>query len=105
MTLVLPSSYSEYWTENPASSRSFPAMRAQSRSWPGGLTVSKRSSARVSATASKSIRQRVRADLHLVDLRRVLRAALVVEHGARARHGPQALALPAGFRIVDAAIH
>src|ERR1043166_3930536 len=50
------------------------------------------------------VRQRVRPDLQVVDLRAVRRAALVVEHGARPRHRPQAFALPAGLGIVDAAV-
>src|SRR5260221_8211915 len=53
---------------------------------------------------SRSIRQRIRPELQVVDLRAVGRAAFVVEYGARARHGPQALALPAGLRVVDAAV-
>src|SRR3954463_9514655 len=48
--------------------------------------------------------ERVRPHLQLVDLRAVRRAALVVEHRARARHGPHALALPPGLRVVDAPV-
>src|SRR5437867_13380016 len=51
-----------------------------------------------------SVRERIRADLHLVDLGAVLRAALVVEHRPRSRHDPQALAFPARVRAVDAAV-
>src|SRR5215467_13098617 len=52
-------------------------------------------------SADRSIRERIRPDLELVNLRAVRRAAFVVEHGARARSRPQALALPARVRIVD----
>src|SRR6185369_11958640 len=51
-----------------------------------------------------SVRQRIWPYLQVVDLGAVRRAAFVVEHGARARHRPQALALTAGLRIVDASI-
>src|SRR5438309_6061863 len=53
----------------------------------------------------RSVRERIRTNLDLVDLGPVLRAAFVVEHGARARHRPQAFAFPAGVRVVDAAVH
>src|SRR3990172_11292613 len=52
MTLVLSFSYSEYSTEKPHSCSRFPTMCAQSRSRPGGLTVSKRRRSRARATAS-----------------------------------------------------
>src|SRR5882762_7000013 len=55
ITLVRASAYSWYSTRKPHCSRSAPACRAQSRSRPGGLTVSKRSSARVRAMASCSL--------------------------------------------------
>src|SRR5216684_3441050 len=55
ITLVRPSAYSWYSTRKPHCSRSAPACRAQSRSRPGGLTVSKRSSERVRAMASCSL--------------------------------------------------
>src|SRR6266850_7956418 len=55
ITLVRDSAYSWYSTRKPHCSRSAPACRAQSRSRPGGLTVSKRSSARVRAMASCSL--------------------------------------------------
>src|SRR5258708_19600913 len=59
-----------------------------------------------SGTAScASVGERIRADLHLVNARRFFRAILVVEHRAGPRRRPQALALPAGVGIVDAAIH
>jgi len=54
ITLVRASAYSWYSTRKPQSASSVPACRAQSRSRPGGLTVSKRSSERVSAIASWS---------------------------------------------------
>src|SRR3989475_1400860 len=49
-------------------------------------------------------RERIRAQLQLVNLRLVVRAAFVVEVGARARGGPHRAALPAGLRIVDAPV-
>src|SRR5499427_3714273 len=52
-------------------------------------------------SADRSIRERIRPDLELVNLRAVRRAAFVVEHGARARSCPEGLALPARVRIVD----
>src|SRR5882672_7676640 len=55
ITLVRASAYSWYSTRKPHCSRSAPACRAQSRSRPGGLTVSKRSSERVRAMASCSL--------------------------------------------------
>src|SRR6267143_132361 len=55
ITLVRASAYSWYSTRKPQSVSSAPACRAQSRSRPGGLTVSKRSSARVRAMASCSL--------------------------------------------------
>src|SRR6266478_3360527 len=42
----------------------------------------------VSLFSDASVRERIRANLDLVDLGPVLRAAFVVEHGARARHRP-----------------
>src|SRR6266699_6723131 len=59
----------------------------------------------VSLFSDTSVRERIRTNLDLVDLGPVLRTALVVEHGARARHRPQTFALPTGARIVDAAVH
>src|SRR6266704_6640249 len=52
-----------------------------------------------------SVRQGIRTNLNLVHLGPVLSAAFVVEHGARARHRPQAFAFPAGVGVVDAAVH
>src|SRR5882762_7083358 len=49
-------------------------------------------------------RQRVRAQLDLHRLVAHLLAALVVEQRAGTRGGPEGAALPAGFRIVDAAV-
>src|SRR5438552_18918583 len=46
-----------------------------------------------------SVRERIGTNLDPVDLRAVLRAAFVVEHGARARHRPQAFAFPAAVRL------
>src|SRR5271163_4327062 len=51
-----------------------------------------------------SVRERIGAHLHLVELRRVLDAAFVVERRPAAERGPDALALPAGLGIVDAAV-
>src|SRR6266511_4115727 len=51
-----------------------------------------------------TIRERIRANLNPVYLGTVLRAALVVEHGARSGHGPHTLAFPARVRIVDTAV-
>src|SRR6266571_5771597 len=59
----------------------------------------------VSLFSDTSVREWIRTNLDLVDLRPVLRAALVVEHGARARHRPQTFAFPAGARVVDASVH
>src|SRR6266704_5870663 len=59
----------------------------------------------VSLFSDTSVRERIRTNLDLVDLGPVLRAAFVVEYGARARHRPQPLAFPARVRIVDAAVH
>src|ERR1700730_10851010 len=51
-----------------------------------------------------SARQRVRADLELIDLRRRSLAGLAMERRAVAVRRPERAALPAGVRIVDAAI-
>src|SRR5258708_20537352 len=69
------------------------------------IIISKKAKTAKKSFFTASVRQRIGPYLHLVDLGRILRAALVVEHRARARHGPRAFAFPAGVRVVDAAVH
>src|SRR5260370_22986853 len=52
-----------------------------------------------------SVRQRVGPHLNFVKLRSGRRSAFIVEYRTRACRGPQSFALPAGVRIVDAAVH
>src|SRR5436309_414588 len=52
-----------------------------------------------------SIRERIRADLEVHHLAQGAFAGLAVEGRARAPGGPYALAFPAGFGVVNSAIH
>src|SRR5450631_1368668 len=50
------------------------------------------------------LRQRVGAQLNVVDLRAVRGATLVVEDGARARHRPHTFAFPTRLRVIHPGI-
>src|SRR6516165_4949215 len=52
-----------------------------------------------------SPRERIRPNLDLISLRPRFRPALAMKHRPRAERRPQTLPLPAGVRIVDAAVH